>query len=118
MESFSSQASSDEKETKGKSTKKWPKTAKNSEHWRGVICGLLQFECSGATMGTQDCELMYSKYMKLLTPRCVFESIKYENMAVYAFLKASWTVIWPLECSGVQAPSIVAINNDEQVSPP
>ncbi len=35
--------------------------AKNSQHWHGDICGLLQFECSSATMDTQYCELMYSK---------------------------------------------------------
>ncbi len=41
--------------------KKWPEMAKTSQNWRGVICGLLQFECSSAIMGTQDCELMYAK---------------------------------------------------------
>ncbi len=35
--------------------------AKTSWHWHGIICGSLQFECSSVTMGTQDCELMYSK---------------------------------------------------------
>ena len=35
--------------------------AKNSHHWQGVICGSSEFECSCAAMGTQDCEVMYSK---------------------------------------------------------
>ncbi len=35
--------------------------AENSQHWRGVICVSLQYECSSATMGTQCCQPMYSK---------------------------------------------------------
>ena len=35
--------------------------AQNGQHWRGVICGLLQFECFSATMGTRYCGPMYSK---------------------------------------------------------
>ncbi len=37
------------------------KVAKNSRRRRGVICGSPQFECSSATIGTQDCGPMYSK---------------------------------------------------------
>ncbi len=35
--------------------------AQNSQHRHGVICGLPQFECFSATMGTHDRELIYSE---------------------------------------------------------
>ncbi len=35
--------------------------AKNGQCWYAAICGSSQFECSSVTMGTQNCELMYSE---------------------------------------------------------
>ncbi len=37
------------------------KVAKNSQRQHGVLCGLLQFDLTSVTMGTQNCELLYSK---------------------------------------------------------
>ncbi len=38
----------------------------NSQRRHGVICGSPQFECSSVTMGTQNCEPMYSKFCHCL----------------------------------------------------